>query len=528
MLAAVAATAAAVAASLATGAGAAGDAGGTVTIRATQDFTTFDALQDNRPLARELQRYMYDSLVALGKDASKPTFVPYLATSWTATPSSVTFKVRKDAKCQDGSPLTLDAIADTFRKFIATPKSTSAPARIFGDGPYSVSINKKQSTFTFRTGTPFRNLLYGVGGTLIVCQSGLDAFAQNSHALEEKTYGSGAYTLASAVHGDQVVLKKNPAWKWAPKGVNPADLPDTVIHKVVLNETTAANLLLTGGLDVGQISGADIDRLKSESSLTRKELRGTLVANLMFNMRPGKPFAGDANQKLREAVMTALDPKTFIDVAYAGYADASPTQIPPTGDCYDASLQKAVPTGGIDKAKQILQQAGYTLVNGKLAKDGKQLPKINMLTADDLRGGSEYFYQTINALGFDIDWNNVLSAGYGTQVLAGNFDLLLQRGSSDAIPLGAMVFYHGPSTSNFAAIGVGDPKDPILERYFRFALRSTGKESCRNYSQAMKRLIDQRYMKNLAFPRAEIFIRKGVDYYPGAPSYNTFYYIKKT
>jgi peptide/nickel transport system substrate-binding protein len=504
-----------------------GHAGGTFTVRLMIDYTTLDSIQDNIPQARDLQRLALDSLLAVGKVTTDVSPLPYIATSWTDSPTAVTFKLRTDAKCSDGAPLTTDAVLQSFKRLITTRKSNASLQRLFGDGPYAVSANNKLHTFTFRVGTPFRDLLYWVGNQLITCPAGIAAFDANPNtALTDKLYGSGAYNLVSAVHGDQVVFKKRPEWKWGPKGVNNADMPDTFIWKVVLNDTTAANLLLTGGLDAGPVAGPDVDRLIKESSLTRKVVKGPNISDLFFSMKPGRPFAGDVNDKLREAVITAIDPKIFIEAAYAGYADPSPMPVPPYGECYDKSFEKLVPTPSVDKAKQILQQAGYTLVGGKLAKDGKQLPKINFLTPADLSAGNEYVYGVLNSLGFDLDWNNVISAAYGTLVLAGNFDLLIRRGSSDAFPLGTLASFHGSSTSNFASIGVGDPKEPGIERNFRFGLRNIGKTSCKYYQAAFKQLIEKHYNRTFAFPQVQWFLQKGVEYFPGIPSAQPFYYTK--
>ena len=68
--------------------------------------------------------------------------------------------------------------------------------------------------------------------------------------------------FVEAVHGDHVTMKLRPDFKWGPNGITAKTLgiPDTIIYKIVTNETTAANLLITGGLDLATLNGPEIDR----------------------------------------------------------------------------------------------------------------------------------------------------------------------------------------------------------------------------------------------------------------------------
>ena len=85
--------------------------------------------------------------------------------------------------------------------------------------------------------------------------------------LETHIAGSGPYTLVSAEHGNGVTWKRNDNWKWGPPGTSVKNLPETLIYKTITDDTTAANLLLTGGLTVAVVFGPDVQRLNA-SKLT--------------------------------------------------------------------------------------------------------------------------------------------------------------------------------------------------------------------------------------------------------------------
>src|SRR5262249_10908345 len=125
----------------------------------------------------------------------------------------------------------------------------------------------------------------------VICPSGLQALQSNPSALATSAYGSGPYQLVSATHGAQIIWKLRPNWHWGPAGSSTKKMPGTLVYKIVTDNTTAANLLLTGGLDLGTVTGPDVTRLLGNSSLGHISAANWFVAALAFNMRPGRPFA---------------------------------------------------------------------------------------------------------------------------------------------------------------------------------------------------------------------------------------------
>ena len=436
----------AVLAATACGSGSAGTAtsnavgGGTVVIRLGGDWgNPVDGGQTvTSTPGGVLAEGMYDRLIDYNYKTG--AIVPYLATSWTVTPSSVTFKIRTDATCSDGTPINASVVYNSFNRFISPQTKSLWPSTVYGPGPYTISKDDTAQTFTFATPKPFNNLLpaFGWYWTGIICPAGLQPGAD----FTKQSYGSGPYVFQSATHGADYTMVKRKGWNWGPKGEsNPAGRPDTLDFKVIENETTAANLVLTGGLDIANVGGADEIRLKSDNTLDTQISQSYAPYTLQMNQAPGRP---GADETVRKAVYTAIDPKAWNQAAYQGTGIISTNlQANPAGYCY-TDLTSIVPKPSASAAKQVLLSAGYTVdSNGKLAKEGKELT-IDVVGSSSTGSGAEYLASALNSAGIGTQLNVTDYNSFAGLFKAGKFDLLVGLFGA-AVPAG------GANTANFFA-----------------------------------------------------------------------------
>ena len=398
---------------------------GNVNVRVTSTFgKTFDPqLNDGAHGTVALAWTSYDRLIALD---SSGKIVPYLAMSWNATPNSVTFTLRKDAKCADGTPVTPTVVANSFKRLVSDQIVKASPVVAWGryylgPGPYTITADEAAGTFTFADQNPYTELLVGFlwPQTGIVCPSGFDPGAD----FFNHSYGSGPFTIESAAP-DKVVVRRRPEWTWGPGGRSNADpgVPDTLTLMPVNNETTVANLLLTGGLDLGKVEGPDVTRLLQEKSLTSTVAYSAIANTVGFNEAADHP-TGD--EQVRKAIMTAIDPLAFDKAAYDGRGKPSTSLLMPQTRCYeDESKLLPNPAGDVEKAKQILLSDGYTLgPNGKLQKGGKPLT-IAVLGDLSQNAGPEYISTQLDKVGITTSLK-VLAAGALLPLeLNGTFDVM--------------------------------------------------------------------------------------------------------
>src|SRR5262249_42565187 len=149
--------------------------------------------------------------------------------------------------------------------------------------------NSRAGTVTIRLNKPFGELLLGLAmpWASIVCPAGL----RHPDSLKTKPSGSGPYVLTSLKRGSQYVFKARPNYNWGPGGwtTKKAGTPQTIIIKIVANESTAANLLLTGSLNAMSLTGPDYARLAATKSLFRTSASAVGAAGIIFSEASNSP-----------------------------------------------------------------------------------------------------------------------------------------------------------------------------------------------------------------------------------------------
>lgn len=438
--------------------------GGTATVRLASDWGILN-LSDTQ-LTADAQTVLtafYDRLVVL--DNGK--VIPYLASSWTTTATRITFKLRGDAVCSDGTPVTATVVKNSLQPFTVSPPGK----RLFGSAPVSIAADNASHTVTFTLPAPNTDAIFGFTQPQagIVCPAGL----VNSRVVQaQQTFGSGPYTMQSAVHGDNLTAKLRTDWKWGPAGSSSATLPSTVVFKVISNNTTATNLLQTGGLDIALISGQEVSHAASIKSLTHTHAHSYYVFPLSINELPGHP---GQDQAVRQAIITAFDPASWSQAATAGNDIVGNTFQTKDAQCYNASAGSLAPKHSVAAAQQVLKDAGYTLgSDGKFSKSGKPLT-LNVLASTDEGSGPDYEATTFNAVGFTVNMNVPEPATFGKFAIALNFDIFVAYHDSSAIPgvTQNLGFLLGTRLPTEGGTNYGTITDPQITALYSSALSAT-------------------------------------------------------
>lgn len=436
--------------------------GGTVTIRMQGDWgKPIDGGQTvTTANGGMLSSAMYDRLVAFSGNSSK--LVPYLAESWTTTPASVTFKIRKDATCADGTPITAGVVYNSYARFISPETKSPWTSTIFGPGPYTISRDDAASTFTFGIPKPYNQLVYAFARDWngIICPAGLQPGAD----FTKQSYGSGPWIFESAVQGSEYVVKKRDGWNWGPEGrtSSASGFPDRVVFKVVANETTAANLLLTGGLDISLVNGADVKRLEADKTFDEQVAPSFAPYTFQMNFAPGRPANDIA---VRKAVYTAVDPKAWNQAAADGKGLVSTNfQANPGGYCY-SDLSSIMPRTSVADARKQLQDGGYTLgPDGKFQKGGKTLT-LRVVGTSFTGSGVEYIGDTLNQVGIKVDLVNTDYVTFAQYFGKTDYDVIVGLfGQTVPIAGTSPNFMRGkfPSEGGNNRLNLDDPKLSVL------------------------------------------------------------------
>ena len=225
--------------------------GGTVTVRSIDDVDTFNPATTAAPnMSVQAIELTYDRLLYLERGWQ---LEPYLATSWKTTPDGAVLHIRKGVTCSDGSPMTPSVIADSLR--YAFSPSTHGPYTSYVTGTAgakSVTADDAAGTVTITLKAPYNALLTALATPYvgsIICHAGV----AHPASLNAAPDGSGPYVLdkSRSVRGSTYVFTLRKDYNWGPGGwsAKAAGVPDTIIDRVITDDTTAANLLTTGQVD---------------------------------------------------------------------------------------------------------------------------------------------------------------------------------------------------------------------------------------------------------------------------------------
>jgi peptide/nickel transport system substrate-binding protein len=315
-----------------------------------------------------IDRNILDSLVTEANDGS---IKPWLATSWTVSGNGLvyTFTLKPGVKFTDGTPLNAQAVAYNFNYWQAGGNST---AQVSMD-PYFKSAQALDATHLRVTlNKPYLPLLTMLSQAYFGIQSPT-ALKRSAEANCDDPIGSGAFKVKQWIHGQEVILVRNPGYtSW----------PATALHKgpAIVNQVDWKFLpdpveryesLVTGETNViYDVPTVDWQTAKANFQVTQYITPGKPVSiylntseGIFTDVRVRQAFAYGANRKA--AVLAAFHGV----IPYEG--NPSVSRATPG---YDAAVASAYPYDPA-KANQLLNEAGWTGRDaaGYRTKDGKEL-----------------------------------------------------------------------------------------------------------------------------------------------------------
>ena len=445
------------------------------------DPGSLDPLVTVLSYARSIDRFLYSRLIEMQTDGS---IVSGLASSWESDTTTAKFTLRDGVTCEDGSPLTATDVAANIAYIGDESNGSPMVGQQVQAGTTAVG-DDAAGTVTVTSGRPDSFLLENVGSIAIVCGNVLNDPA----ALARGEGATGMFTMTEIIPNSQYTLTRRDEFTWGPGDWDPeqAGLPEKVIFRVVPNETTATNLMLSGEANAALVMGPDKQRLDS-AGLMRTDLP-LVVGQLTFNQADGRPTA---DQAVREALVQALDlEKLRLVIAGAdGTAPKSLVTISPNPCRADLTDDFAREVDA-DAAAQALDDAGWEVgSDGIRAKDGQRL-ELGLLYASvqgDAGGAAAELVQaTWKELGVDLSVRSADAPTVSeTLFVSGDWDVSAVPVS---VPLPNMLipFYAGPTPpngTNFASIDNAEYAAAVAT-----ASTKAGTEGCADWIDAERALL---------------------------------------
>ena len=371
-----------------------------------QDVDSFNPFAIVSMAGYEYLHLNYDLLVGFAPNGDPR---PEVADSWTMSPDGLTwtYKIHPGIKWHDGQPLTARDVAFTFNYIIDNQLAQYYSSVINIDSVEAVD----DSTAVFHLAKPKANMLRlwvpilpeHIWGSV----SPKKAEVQQ---VRPPVVGSGPFQVTEAKKGSYIIFTANKDyWRGAPT-------IDEVILQIYQNQDTMTMDLKSGSIDAAfDIPTAQFNALKSDPNLTTKAADYRYMVELAMNTYQSPNSLGNPVLKdplFRQAISWAVDKQKIVDVAVGGYATVGQSLLDPLTMGY--WTPPAEETFGYDpeKAKQLLDDAGYKDADGDGVREDKQGKpiKLRLVTRSEYPAGQragEFIAGWFEAIGLDI----VLSVG---------------------------------------------------------------------------------------------------------------------
>jgi peptide/nickel transport system substrate-binding protein len=298
------------------------------------------------------------------------------------------------------------------------------------------------------------------------------------------------YRVSEAVPDDHYTLTRRKEYAWGPGDfkAGTTGLPDTVVIKVIANEATTANLVLSGQVNAARFTGPDSQRLVGADYLKRDILAPT--GELWFNQKAGLPTADLA---VRTALVQSVDLAQVRQVFTSGRGAAPTGLVLPAGSpCKDDTVTGNLPAFDAAAGKAALAGKKLTVVWGNSGNPGTQ-------------AAAELLQQQWQAAGAQITLKSATTTQIG-QIAAGQlaWDVALFP-IGVTLPTQLVSFLSGPTPPNGANFASFDNKEYVAA--VEQAQKLVGDKGCAQWAAAEKAVIQHLDLVPFASSNAPMVVR---------------------
>lgn len=429
--------------------------GGTVTIANTQGQTWSCQFNPFNPAVNaESLGFIYEPLVfvnALNNQAE----TPMLASSykWSDDKKSVTFTVRDGVTWSDGQPFTADDVVFTFNLMKQTP-AVDLYSLWSGAGLQSVTASGNQVTLAFNdVATPyFYNFADQVGIVPKHVFSTGDAAKAPDTWADAKPVGTGPFTMGTCTPNNIEYTANTSYWQKGKPYIQKVEYP-AYLDNAPANLDLASGKAQWGSQYIAGIKAAYLDKSKGNNTWSPPVTNVEIFPNL------DPSHKATSKLEVRQAIAAAIDRAKISAIGEDGQAPAanqSGIVVPTFQKYYDAG---AVSSAGYDKpnadkAKQLLQSAGYSTSNPL------KLSIITITGYGDWDASLAVIKDNLKAIGIELNIQDLAQQTYDDKLYKGDYDL-----AYGAEPAGGPTPYYELRqmlySKNSAAIGTDAPSNYV-------------------------------------------------------------------
>lgn len=419
------------------------------------DPHTISAVASQRVMAQ-----MYNTLVDVDENLN---VIPELALSW-ELPDDKTyiFHLRDNVVFHSGRKMTAEDVKYSFERILnpatgALGNSSSYAGDIetveaVDDTTVKITLKKINAPFLANLSSNY---------CAIVDKDVVEA----SGDLLRADGGTGPYTLGEWIPDNYVTVKKFDRFYDAEKVYD----FDSIEYYVMTDASARLAALRTGSVDLIYADTAMLDLVGNDANIQVISYQSRNYAGIFMNVAR-KPFD---DVRVRQAINLALDRQEIIDFAYNGQAAISGF-VPATLGHWAVDVNaNEYYTQNIEKAKQLMAEAGYA--------NGVEVT-LTVGLLDSLRDMGAVAQQQLEQIGIKVTVQNKENAQYVADWSAHDFDMMAcQNGAGSDPSRGVAFFFSTTGSANIqnysnarvdelCALGAGTTDVDAREAYYKEAI----------------------------------------------------------
>jgi len=342
---------------------------------------------------------LYDALVFRNNDGD---YVPWLAEDWNVSADGLvwTFQLRNDVTFHDGTPFNAESVKFNFDRAVDPATKSQAAAgqlgacsdtKVLGEYEVQITCSAVHASFLERlSGAWLRQY----------SPTAVEAFGEDYGV---NPVGSGPFIFQEWVPSSHITVTPNPDYNWGPPGFHQgAPYLEEIYFHFIGEEVSRVAALRSGETDVILYTPArEVAKLASEEFKVKvNEVPGIARVDIINAAK-----APTDELAVRQAILHGTDRQMIIDTIDGGVGQAMHNVISPGVWGYDSSIESLYNTYDPDKAKALLEGAGWVDTDGDgiRERDGESLSLVNVHFPGRTPGVKALIQAQLREIGFEME-----------------------------------------------------------------------------------------------------------------------------
>lgn len=402
--------------------------GGTVLLAETGDISTVNGMFASDTTTLLVTGTIFESLIGASPLDGRP--VPGLADSWDVSDDGLTytFHLNQHAKWHDGVDFTADDVAfsydaaldpNTGFPYRSIVDDAVASYRVIDENTFEMTATKKLVTFIYEGPGAVGILPKHIWQDVPLASWSLDGGSTGQDPA--RVIGTGPFKFKEWVQGDHVSVVRNDDY------YDKVPYVDGLTMRVLPDSDASVLALKQGETDIMEfVPPAQVATVNDSDELDVDVYNLFQFTHYVFNLDPEKSDLFQ-DKRVRQALMYALDRDSITQNIFFGYGEPAIGTQPPMSPAYAPDRMEPAYDFDPEKAKSLLNEAGWTLKDGVMQKDGEKFEVGFLYTGGEALVDQmvTYIKEAWEDVGVKINLQNINGQVLLERLKTGDFEMAL-------------------------------------------------------------------------------------------------------